>query len=218
MSFYNDIRRSSETVKVLGDHVEFLLDLEEEEARFGPCELPRRILRDRDNPLESLRPLEFRIIFGMSKDSFRRVLGLIEVQLVGPRQHNPVSLNPIHKLTIFLQFLRTNGFQKSVGSQHHIRVSQSVVCEVVNNVAKIIAGLVPQFVTFPDVQESAHIGNELFQLSGLPGVCGVIDGTHVQIVKPQTQDPPPERYYNRKKYYSVNCIATCDHLVCVCNN
>jgi hypothetical protein len=104
-----------------------------------------------------------RIVFGMSKEGFRRILDMVQEQLAGERDDNPVDLLPIHKLAIFLQFLRTNGFQKSVGSQHHIRVAKSVVCRNVNNVAKVIAGFVPEVVTFPDVEESKHIANEIFQ-------------------------------------------------------
>jgi hypothetical protein len=104
-----------------------------------------------------------RIVFGMSKEGFRRILDMVQEQLAGERDDNPVDLLPIHKLAIFLQFLRTNSFQKSVGSQHHIRVAKSVVCNNVNNVAKVIAGFVPEVVTFPDVEESKHIANEIFQ-------------------------------------------------------
>jgi hypothetical protein len=46
--------------RIVGDHLEFILDLEDDEEEFGLSQLPRRILKDRDNPLESLRPIEFR--------------------------------------------------------------------------------------------------------------------------------------------------------------
>jgi hypothetical protein len=80
----------------------------------------------------------------MSKEGFRRILDMIQGPLAGERDDNPVDLLPIHKLAIFLQFLRTNSFHKSVGSQHHIRVVKSAACVHINNVAKIIAGLVPE--------------------------------------------------------------------------
>jgi hypothetical protein len=108
----------------------------------------------------------------------------VALQLAGERDDNPVSLLPIHKFAIFLQFLRTNSFHKSVGSQHHVRVAKSVVCTNVNNVAKIIAGLVSEVVKFPDIEESKHIANEIFQRTGFPGAIGIIDGTHVGIIKP----------------------------------
>jgi hypothetical protein len=137
---------------------------------------------------------------------------MIHDQLAGERDDNPVSLRPIQKFAIFLQFLRTNSFQKSVGSQHHVRVAKSAVCNHVNNVAKIIAGLVSEVVKFPDIEESKHIANEIFQMTGFPGAIGIIDGTHVGILKPLATDIAPERFYNRKHYHSLNCIVVCDHL------
>jgi hypothetical protein len=50
----------SEANRLVADHLEFVLDVEEDEEEFGPSELPRRILKDCENPLESMRPLEFR--------------------------------------------------------------------------------------------------------------------------------------------------------------
>jgi hypothetical protein len=42
-----------------------------------------------------------------------------------------------------------------------------------------------QFVQFPSLEESRHIAEE-FQLdSGIPGVIGIIDGTHFEIMKPR---------------------------------
>ena len=48
-------------------HLDFVVDVEIAESILEPAELPRRIFKDRMNPLESMRPLEFRITFGMFK-------------------------------------------------------------------------------------------------------------------------------------------------------
>jgi hypothetical protein len=82
----------------------------------------------------------------MTKDSFRRILLLIQDDLAGERDENAVNLQPIHKFGIFLQFLRTNSFHKSVGSQHHIRVAPSAVCKHISSVAKIVSRLVPKVI------------------------------------------------------------------------
>jgi hypothetical protein len=95
----------------------------------------------------------------MSKDSFRRILELIQNDLAGERDENTVNLLPIHKFAIFLQFLRTNAFQKSVGSQHHIRVAASAACKHVNSVAKILARLVPKVIY---ISSKLKVSNQLF--------------------------------------------------------
>jgi hypothetical protein len=60
MDFTKELMLMSADNRIIGDHLEFVLDLEEDEDEFGPSSLPRRILKDRDNPLESMRPIEFR--------------------------------------------------------------------------------------------------------------------------------------------------------------
>jgi hypothetical protein len=47
----------SEANGLVADHLEFVLDVEEE---FGPSQLPCQIIKDRENPLESMHPFEFR--------------------------------------------------------------------------------------------------------------------------------------------------------------
>jgi hypothetical protein len=60
MIFTKELMLMSEANRLVADHLEFVLDVEEDEEEFGPSQLPRRILKDRENPLESMRPLEFR--------------------------------------------------------------------------------------------------------------------------------------------------------------
>jgi hypothetical protein len=122
------------------DHINFVLDFEEMQAVFGPLSLPHRLLTDRDNPMESLRPGEFRVMFGMGKLPFRQIFAMIEPELQRTREgENPTVLPALHRFIIYLQFMRTNAFQRAVGTQRFIRVSQSVVCITVNEVVAILA-------------------------------------------------------------------------------
>ena len=127
-------------------------------------------------------------------------------------KNNPVFLTPIQKICIFLDFLRTNSFHRSVGTQFHNRVTQSTCCKTVNSVARIFANLQSDFVQWPTAEESTHICTEFFQKTGMPFVQGVIDCTHVEILKPVQRNPPAEKFFNRKGYYSLNCMMICDHL------
>eukprot|EP01018_Ginkgo_biloba_P006963 Gb_28010 [translate_table: standard] len=43
----------------------------------------------------------------------------------------------------------------------------------------------------------------------LPAICGVIDGTHIKIAKPQ-KDETPEKYMNKHHFYSVLLQGICD--------
>ena len=177
MSMSKELLHISTTTRMIGDHMRFLHDFEEDEIRYGHAELPRpRLhLKDRQNPL-TMRPNVFRSVFGMSREAFKELLSLLEPQLKGERDGWKGNLLPIHRLCIFLQFLRTNSFHKSVGSQHHIRVDQALVTRTVNYIAKIISQLVPKYVKFPSVEEGNTISQEIFDDTGFPGCIGIIDG------------------------------------------
>ena len=188
------------------DHLDFLCNVEIEEELTEPDALPKRIIRDRMNPLE-LRPLEFRVTFGMSKEFFKDLLDLLKPQLTREQQHNEGNLQPIHRLAIFLQFLCTNRFHKSVASQFYLRVSQSTVTITVNSVSRVVASLKSKYVQFPDMKEGNRIAKSLFDYTGFPGI---IDRVHIEIMKPSTKNPVPEKFYNRKSKYSINAVMICD--------
>jgi hypothetical protein len=59
MNFTKELMLMSEANRLVSDHLEFVLDVKEEEEEFGPSQLPWRILKDRKNPLETMRLLEF---------------------------------------------------------------------------------------------------------------------------------------------------------------
>ncbi|XP_036341308.1 putative nuclease HARBI1 [Rhagoletis pomonella] len=48
-----------------------------------------------------------------------------------------------------------------------------------------------------------------FGRSGIPGVIGCIDGTHIKIVSPKKEHQ--HLYYNRKGFFSLNAMIVCDN-------
>jgi hypothetical protein len=200
--FCFSISRTEEEERIAQEHINFVLDFEEMEAVFGPLSLPHRLLTDRENPLAALRPGEFRVMFGMGKLPFRQIFDMIQPELERIREgQSPTVLPAMHRFIIFLQFMRTNAFQRAVGTQRFIRVSQSVVCTTVNEVSRLLAGKVAEFVQFPSEEEAKHISEEIYLQTGMPGVIGVADGTHFEITKPLVHHPAPEKFFNRKHYY-----------------
>ena len=81
-----------------------------DESLIEPAEL---------NPLD-MRPLEFRISFGMSKEFSKTFLDMLTPQVARKNQNDTGNLLPIDRLAIFLQFHHTNGFYKSVGTQFYL--------------------------------------------------------------------------------------------------
>ena len=82
-----------------------------------------------------------RIVFGMTKDTFRHVLALVASDLECHRENMPAALRPPQKLAIFLDFARTNGYHRSVSTAEFNRISQSHATRIINHVARSIAGL-----------------------------------------------------------------------------
>jgi hypothetical protein len=142
-------------------------------------------------------------MFGMGKEPFCEILRMLKPDLVRPREgENPTVLPALHRFVVYLQFMRTNSFQRAVGTQRFVRVSQSVVCKTVHEISLLLAKKVNEFVKFPSVEESHHIAEEMYLTTGMPAI-GIIDGTHIEIMKPvaRPSSPAPERYYNRKHYH-----------------
>ena len=42
-----------------------------------------------------------------------------------------------------------------------------------------------QFISMPTADEADRISDEIFQQTGFPYVVGVIDGTHIELMKPK---------------------------------
>jgi hypothetical protein len=86
-----------------------------------------------------------RLIFGMGKVAFKQMLDMTAPALRRTREgENPTVLPAMHRFVVFLQFLRTNEFQRAVGTQFFLRVSQSLVSKTVKEVAEIMAAKVPE--------------------------------------------------------------------------
>ena len=154
----------------------------------------------------------FRKIFGFSKYGFRYLLDILGPRIIHSEKNNPVFLTPVLKLCIFIDFLRTNSYHRVIGTQMHVRVRQSTVCRVVNEISRVVASFSHEYVKMPNEEEANEIAAHFLNKTGLPFVQGVVDGTHFRVKKPSTKkNPPPERFFNRKSFYSINAMMICDH-------
>lgn len=122
------------------------------------------------------------------------------------------SISPMNQLLITLRFYATGTFQLVIGDLFDIH--KSTVCRIVHKVTSAIAKLCPKYVKFPmSAEERRNEMNQVYLISGLPGVIGAIDCTHVPIQSPGGQDA--EIYRNRKGQFSVNVQLICDSRGCI---
>jgi len=130
----------------------------------------------------------------------------IKDQLEWPSAKNH-CLSPMDQLLIALRYYASGTFQIVVGDG--FGVDKATVCRTVHHVTRVIAALQPQYVRFPDTDQQLHDTMQLFyNRSGLPGIIGAVDCTHVSIQSPGGEDA--EIYRNRKGRFSVNVQLVSD--------
>ncbi|XP_059097976.1 putative nuclease HARBI1 isoform X2 [Tigriopus californicus] len=151
----------------------------------GGIRIPRRHIREqRASPMNELTDIKFRKIFGFSKDNVLRLVDTFREELNVQRDNCSTAIMPLEKLLITLEFLRTNGFHRSVGMQWYVLRSPSAVCTTANTVAHAIARRRNDFVRLPSREEEDEIAQDFFVQHHFPCVRGLIDGTHLEIVRP----------------------------------
>lgn len=107
----------------------------------------------------------------------------------------------MNQLLITLRFYATGTFQIVIGDT--FGVHKSTVCNTVHRVTAAIANLRPQYVVFPQTAQTRRdVMNQFYSASGLPGVIGAIDCTHIPIQSPGGNEA--ELYRNRKGWFSIN--------------
>ena len=164
-----------EDLEQFNDFIEGLNDIRETAndlsgiRRLG--RVPRVEFRDQENPLESFREKEFKEIFAFTKDGFLHILELFKNKIRRPRH---AEISPLLKLTVYLQYVRSNDFYKSTRNQFYIRLPKSTICKIVNDVAKDIASFSSTYIKFPDLKEQEIIANYFAENFNFPGVIGII--------------------------------------------
>ncbi|XP_067272573.1 putative nuclease HARBI1 [Pseudorasbora parva] len=168
--------------------------------------VPRRIFRDRENPLDHLSDEKLLREYRFDRRGIYEIANKLEGDLDHVTQRNH-SLPSVLQLLIALRFFATGSFQSVVGDVFHVH--KSSVSRVIHRVAGALCRHLSQTVTFPSRVELDAIQTSFFRKAGFPRISGVIDGTHVRIQAPRTHE---DQYVNRKNYHSVNVQLVCDHL------
>ena len=129
---------------------------------------------------------------------------------IGGELKSPVhgaDVSPMNQLLLTLRFYATATFQLVVGDTFGLH--KSTVCRVVHRVTAAVAALRPKYVRLPATRhERCSVMSGMYAVSGVPGVIGAIDCTHVPIQSPGGDDA--EIYRNRKGYFSINVQLVCD--------
>lgn len=80
----------------------------------------------------------------------------------------------------------------------------------------IIEHLTPRYIRFPQsADEIAQTKARFLDENGLPGLVGIIDGTHVAVSA--LNHEIEHAYVNRKGFHSINVQIVCDHRMLITN-
>ncbi|KAH7948909.1 hypothetical protein HPB49_003398 [Dermacentor silvarum] len=105
----------------------------------------------------------------------------------------------------------TECFQRSVGSEETIGVTQPAASKCVRRVVEAIvhAGIRNKWVHFPRTSaEKATVKEGFLRRSGIPGIIGCVDGGRIAIIAPKGDNKVA--YMCRKGFYALNSTFICD--------
>uniref|UniRef100_UPI003AAED5E2 putative nuclease HARBI1 n=1 Tax=Centroberyx gerrardi TaxID=166262 RepID=UPI003AAED5E2 len=109
------------------------------------------------------------------------------------------ALSPALQVLISLRFYASGSFQNTVADM--VNVSRSTA------VSLALQDRAHQYVRLPTQQEATHTKERFRRDSGIPGIFGCIDGTHVRIQAPSKNE---YLFVNRKGFHSINVQVVCD--------
>ncbi|XP_050506273.1 putative nuclease HARBI1 isoform X2 [Diabrotica virgifera virgifera] len=116
------------------------------------------------------------------------------------------KVTPLKFLMVFLWYIGNEAESfRNVGDRFNL--TKSTVFKVVRRVSYFLSNLAPEVIKWPRNEEKVEI-EQHFSEHDLPGVIGVIDGTHIKIDKPAED---PDSYLNRKHFFSIQVQVVCDH-------
>ena len=114
------------------------------------------------------------------------------------------AAHPHVQVCVALQFLASGIFQFISGDGFH--VSQPSACRYIRAVALGLQSIDLKFICMPDSTDKVTIKSQFYELAHLPGVHGLVDGTHVRIQNPSENKAD---YVNRHLYHSINVQGIC---------
>lgn len=134
----------------------------------------------------------------MKRNTFNVLL-----HLIGPTLNNrPIvgreKIDPIKQVLVAIYVLATPDSYRSVSERFGI--AKSIAWISVKRVVQAIYSIRHQFIKWPNYEEAQRTWTTVYAKHGFPKVLGAIDGTHINIAKPN-QDA--NSYIDRKGRYSI---------------
>ena len=168
---------------------------------------PYRI-QTRREPFTEYTNNEFRRRFRLSKDTVRYLYDLIGAQLEPLVTRTGFTISGMEKILVTLRYYATASFHLVTADFHG--VSESSICNIVPVVSEKIAGLRSRFISMPTTNDEIEQNRrEFFNVAGMPGIIGAVDGTLIRIQEVGGA-MNKTMFFCRKQYYAINTQIVCD--------
>ncbi|KAJ8940585.1 hypothetical protein NQ314_010663 [Rhamnusium bicolor] len=133
------------------------------------------------------------------------------IHTLTPHLQQPIIRRGIsieHKVLGALRFYAIGSYQRCVGEELNLGLSQTSIHRVIHEVTTAIVDVMANDIRFPTTAQERHlIKTQFMNRWGFPGAVGVIDCTHVAILKPKADE---HNFLNRKGFHSTNTQIICD--------
>ena len=164
-----------------------------------------KVYRQRTNILTQYSDQQLIETYRFDKAAIQYIVNLISEQITS-NTSRAKALTSEQKVLIALKFYATGNSFRQIAET--IGVTKSSVSRSIRQVSAALCSHSKEFIKFPtDIEEILNIKNNFFEIAHFPEVIGAIDGTHIPILKPSTND---YIYINRKGYASLNCQIVVD--------
>lgn len=114
------------------------------------------------------------------------------------------AIPPILKLAATLELLAKGSYQDVLGNDFVLGMAQSTISKVFSEVLEVIEeNICPDWIKFQISDETRQF---FFEKYNFPGVIGCVDGTHIFLLRPSTDE---HIFFNRKGKHSLNVMIVC---------
>ena len=155
--------------------------------------------------LQDFSDEELRSRYRFGQDSIEFLTEILENHLQRQTKRNH-ALSPTLQILVALDIFVSGSFLQPIGDP--VGLPKSSVSRVVKDVSLALAQKQKKFILWPSPAELQVVKRGFYDKGGFPGVIGCVDGTHVRIQAPSTNE---NDFVNRKGFHSINLQAVRNH-------
>ncbi|XP_028045289.2 putative nuclease HARBI1 [Monomorium pharaonis] len=147
--------------------------------------------------------------FRMKRVTFRHLLNSIirqkEMQKAYTGGNKPIQPQKVQQIALY--YLAHQISMAQIGDKFDVATSTVMNCMI--TWINCILQLVPILIQWPTINQRASIEEKFKNIAGFPGVIGAIDGCHINVMAPSTQQ---KCYQNRYVTHSIILQGICTYI------